>query len=79
MCKQVEGRTENWCGVLQEVALPGAELAEASAFLPAATAFANDRLDGNLSCTLLVHPRVSTLAWIRRMEEDGSLTCCAHT
>lgn len=47
---------ENWCGVLQEVALPGADLAQPAAFLPAAVAFANDKCYGNLSCSLLVHP-----------------------
>ena len=55
---QAEGGQENWCGVLQEVALPGAALAEAAAFLPAAAAFANDKCYGNLSCSLFVHPRV---------------------
>ncbi len=63
MGAQASGQQENWCGVLQEVALPGADLAVASAFLPAAVAFANDKCFGNLSCSLLVHPRVRPPPW----------------
>lgn len=44
--------------MLQEVALPGAELADPGAFLPAAVQFANDRCWGNLSCSLFVSPQV---------------------
>lgn len=36
---QADGQTENWCGVLQEVALP----CQPEGFLEAAVAFANDR------------------------------------
>jgi hypothetical protein len=46
---------ENWCGVLQEVALPGCGGA-AERFLPAAVDFANERCWGTLSCALFVHP-----------------------
>ena len=57
-CPQARLDTENWCGVLQEVALPGAGLADPAAFLPAAVQFANDRCWGNLSCSLFVSPQV---------------------
>lgn len=46
---------ENWCGVLQEVALPGCG-SDPAAFMAAAAAFANDRCWGTLSCAVFVHP-----------------------
>lgn len=39
---QAESATENWCGVLQEVALPGCK-GDPDKFMEAATRFANDR------------------------------------
>lgn len=39
---QADTQTENWCGVLQEVALPGFGT-DSTAFLDAAVGFANDR------------------------------------
>lgn len=44
--------------MLQEVALPGGQMADPSLFLPAVTKFANERCWGNLSCSLFVHPEV---------------------
>ena len=54
-CTQAKTDTENWCGVLQEVALPGTG-GDPAAFLAAAVAFANERCWGTLSCSLMVHP-----------------------
>ena len=39
---QADTQTENWCGVLQEVGLPGVA-ADPSKFLEAAVNYANDR------------------------------------
>ncbi len=44
---------ENWCGVLQEVALPGTG-GDPEAFLGAAVRIANERCWGTLSCCLMV-------------------------
>lgn len=44
---------EAFCGVLTEVALPASG---AASFLAQAVTFANERLWGNLSCTILIHP-----------------------
>jgi len=52
---QARTDTENWCGALQEVALPGTG-GGAEAFLKAATAYANQRVAGTLSCVLFAHP-----------------------
>ncbi len=46
-------QNEAFCGVLTEVPLAASG---AASFLAQAVAFANERLWGNLSCTLLVHP-----------------------
>ena len=46
-------RTEPFCAVLHEVALPGED---AAAFLPEAVAFCNRTVWGTLSCSILVHP-----------------------
>jgi len=46
---------EFWCGVLQEVALPGCG-GDASKFLTAAVPFANDKCWGTLSCAVIAHP-----------------------
>ncbi|BDA42382.1 hypothetical protein COCOBI_03-2690 [Coccomyxa sp. Obi] len=56
--EQARTDTENWCGVLQEVALPGTG-ADPETFLDAAVAYANDRCWGSLSCSLMVPPDVS--------------------
>ncbi len=52
---QAQTKTENWCGVLQEVALPGTQ-GDPEAFLEAAVKFANEECWGTLSCALMVHP-----------------------
>lgn len=49
---QARTDTENWCGVLQEVALPGSG-GDPEQFLEAAVAYANDRCWGTLSCSLM--------------------------
>ena len=46
---------ENWCGVLQEVALPGTN-GDASLFLRKAAEFASERAWGSLSAGVIVHP-----------------------
>ena len=53
LCVQAQTKTENWCGVLQEVALPGT-YADPEAFLEAAVRFANEDCWGTLSCALMV-------------------------
>ena len=53
VCAQAKTETENWCGVLQEVALPGTG-GDPEAFLGAAVRFANERCWGTLSCCLMV-------------------------
>lgn len=41
---QADTKTENWCGVCQEVGLPGEDLAaDPAKFLEAAVSYANDR------------------------------------
>ena len=50
---QAQTKTENWCGVLQEVALPGT-YGDPEAFLDAAVKFANEECWGTLSCSLMV-------------------------
>ena len=46
---------ENWCGVLQELALPGTG-GDAATFMAAATEFVNERCWGSLSMSIFVHP-----------------------
>jgi acyl-CoA reductase-like NAD-dependent aldehyde dehydrogenase len=46
-------RQEPFCGVLHEVALPGAD---ALTFLPAAVKFCNETVWGTLGCSVLIHP-----------------------
>jgi hypothetical protein len=53
--EQADTRTENWVGVLQEVALPGCN-GDASTFLKEAVKFANEQCWGSLSCSLTIHP-----------------------
>uniref|UniRef100_A0A7S0WV00 Aldehyde dehydrogenase domain-containing protein n=1 Tax=Chlamydomonas leiostraca TaxID=1034604 RepID=A0A7S0WV00_9CHLO len=50
-------QSENWCGVMQEVALPGAELSDPAAFLRAAAAYANDKCWGSLTAAVYIHPQ----------------------
>lgn len=47
---------ENWCTVLQEVALPGCN-GDAGAFLDAAVDFANNKCWGTLSCVVIADPK----------------------
>lgn len=49
-------KEEFWCGVLQEVALPGQD-GDPDSFLSQAVDFANTRLWGTLSCALITHPK----------------------
>lgn len=46
--------TEAFCGLFAETALPGASVAE---YLDKAVAFANEKLWGTLTATLIVHPK----------------------
>ena len=57
---QAQTKTENWCGVLQEVALPGT-YGDPEAFLDAAVRFANEDCWGTLSCALMVQPSLLAL------------------
>jgi acyl-CoA reductase-like NAD-dependent aldehyde dehydrogenase len=50
---------EGFCGILSVVDIPTADPAE---FLDLATAFANDELWGNLSCSVIVHPKTRKAA-----------------
>ena len=54
---QAELDQEHWCGVLQEVAIPGTG-ADPAAFLDQAVALANDRCDGTLTCRIFILPQV---------------------
>lgn len=45
---------EHWCGVLQEVALPGCDSTEA--FLQEAVRYVNTQCWGSLACSVWVHP-----------------------
>ncbi|KIY93232.1 hypothetical protein MNEG_14731 [Monoraphidium neglectum] len=61
---------ENWCGVLQEVALPGCG-GDAAAFLGAAVDYANKQCWGTLACSVFVHPetqRRHAEAWEAALE-----------
>ena len=55
---QAQPDVEHWCGVLQEVALPGTG-ADAAAFLAGAVEFANERCEGTLSCSIFIPPQVT--------------------
>lgn len=57
---QARTQTENWCGVLQEVALPGTG-ADPARFMEAAVKFANERCWGSLSCSMMACPRTNIL------------------
>ena len=52
---------ENWCGVLQEVALEGTG-GDPAAFMAAAVDFANARCWGTLSAALFIHPKTQVTA-----------------
>lgn len=67
-CVAVQARTdtENWCGVLQEVALPGTG-GDPETFLEAAVAYANDRCWGTLSCSLMVNPSSVTYLQLQNL------------
>ena len=52
---QANTETENWCGVLQEVAIPGTG-ADPADFMEAAVKFANERCWGSLSCSMMACP-----------------------
>eukprot|EP00803_Ostreobium_quekettii_P003512 evm.model.scf_151.13 EVM.evm.TU.scf_151.13 scf_151:96455-100439(-) len=52
---EAQTRRENWCGVLQEVCLPGCGN-DVDKFSREAVAFANNKCWGTLSCSLIVHP-----------------------
>ncbi|KAI8465000.1 MAG: Aldehyde/histidinol dehydrogenase [Monoraphidium minutum] len=52
--EEAQTQDENWCGVVQEVALPGC--GDARAFLEAAVEFANKRCWGTLACGVFIHP-----------------------
>ncbi len=62
--KQAELDVEHWCGVLQEIALPGTG-ADAAAFLAKAVDFVNERCVGTLSCTVLIPPQVTVHVHVR--------------
>lgn len=49
-------QNEHWCGVLQEVAIPGCG-GDAGKFLAKAVEFANSKAWGTLSCALCIHPQ----------------------
>ena len=57
---QARTQTENWCGVLQEVALPGTG-ADPARFMEAAVQFANERCWGSLSCSMMARPQTQHL------------------
>ena len=61
---QAQTKTENWCGVLQEVALPGT-YGDPEAFLEAAVRFANEDCWGTLSCALMVQPSLFVYCMLR--------------
>jgi len=47
---------EFWCGVLQEVAVPGCR-EDPALFMKKAVEFANEKCWGTLSCVVVAHPR----------------------
>lgn len=62
---------ENWCGVLQEVAIVGCG-GDAGAFLPAAVNFANEKCWGTLSCVVIAHPKT------QKAHKDAFEAAIAH-
>ena len=54
--EEADTENENWCGVLQEVALTSSDGADPAAFLQAAVNFANNKCWGTLSCVVIAHP-----------------------
>ena len=71
---QARTDTENWCGVLQEVALPGTG-GDPGRFLDAAVAFANERCWGSLSCSLVVRHLSACLRAPMPLQASGSWFC----
>ena len=69
---QAQTKTENWCGVLQEVALPGT-YNDPEAFLDAAVKFANEECWGTLSCSLMVC--ASSLSKAEHLHHIHELRC----
>jgi hypothetical protein len=55
--EQADTKNENWCGVLQEVALPNTGT-DGAAFLEKAVEFANERCWGSLGCSIIIPPDV---------------------
>lgn len=71
---QAQTKTENWCGVLQEVALPGTQ-GDPDAFLEAAVKFANEECWGTLSCSLMVRPGLLLLRHLFARHCEPPLSC----
>lgn len=65
---QAELDQEHWCGVMQEVAVPGTG-ADAAAFLREAVALANDRCDGTLSCAIFIPPQARAPASLNLLSD----------
>lgn len=60
--------TEPFCSILSEVALPETDPA---AFLRSATAFANQKLWGTLSCSLLISPRTEEIPSVKSALDEA--------
>lgn len=75
----VDAQHENWCGVLQEVALEGTG-GDPAAFLRAAVEFANERAWGTLSAGLIIHPATKARRGLQGRGDGGVVTgwCLCH-
>ena len=73
---QARTQTENWCGVLQEVALPGTG-ADPARFMEAAVKFANERCWGSLSCSMMACPRTKCFHRNSPLSEVAMRFSCA--
>ena len=60
--------TEAWCGVTSEVAMPADDVVQ---YIEKAVAFANDRLWGTLSASIIVHPKSLEDPRVAKAVEDA--------
>ncbi|GBF87574.1 NAD-dependent aldehyde dehydrogenase [Raphidocelis subcapitata] len=78
--EEASTQVENWCGVLQEVALPGP--ADPASFLGAAAEYANESCWGSLACAVFIHPETRAAhpaAWDTALASLRYGSVCVNT
>lgn len=77
---EAQTQEENWCGVIQEVALDGC--GDAGSFLAAAVDYANNKCWGTLACGVFIHPDTReqhSEAWDGALEALRYGSVCVNT